>query len=456
MIKDRTMTNKYWGIGAIAMSLAFTTPIVVKAQENSDFVTVPAYSQTFKENIQLAVGEHPRISAALAVREEQKYREDEARSALFPTVGIDVSGRHRIFDNFENRFDNINQRSLRDTAANVALVGRQLLYDGGSTFARISSARFAFTAAHEEYSLEASAVALAAVEAHYQVLFQRMRKEFHQENVMRHREILEMVNQRFESGRGANQDVTLMESRLALAETQASRVDMDLEAAVSHYEEVYNFSPENLSRPEFALNIPATENEALEMGFLNSPLLSMASARTKSSQEDVNAMKKERLPYVSLELAATKYNVENWTPDYDVTGRLILNYDLYTGGANTARIARSQKNYERSRHAEDQVGREVNRGIKVAFQNMQSQERQVVSLEKAKDASGINRDQTREQFEVTGGSLFSLLEAEKEHQNAREQHLNGLIDHDLSKYRLLDSMGTLLPALNIILQRGEE
>lgn len=338
----------------------------------------------------------------------------------------------------------------------MALVGRQLLYDGGSTFARISSARFAFTAAHEEYSLEASAVALAAVEAHYQVLFQRMRKEFHQENVMRHREILEMVNQRFESGRGANQDVTLMESRLALAETQASRVDMDLEAAVSHYEEVYNFSPANLNRPEFALNIPATENEALEMGFLNSPLLSMASARTKSSQEDVNAMKKERLPYVSLELAATKYNVENWTPDYDVTGRLILNYDLYTGGANTARIARSQKNYERSRHAEDQVGREVNRGIKVAFQNMQSQERQVVSLEKAKDASGINRDQTREQFEVTGGSLFSLLEAEKEHQNAREQHLNGLIDHDLSKYRLLDSMGTLLPALNIILQRGEE
>ncbi|MCC3861257.1 TolC family protein [Pseudemcibacter aquimaris] len=449
------MTKINWGIGVLALSMALSAPIAVKAQESSNFVGVPAYSQTFKENIQLAVSEHPRTSAALAVRDEQKFREDEARSALYPTIGLDVSGRHRIFDNFEDRFDNITQRSLRDTAANVALVGRQLLYDGGSTFSRISSARHAFTAAHEEYSLEASAVALAAVEAHYQVLFQRMRKDFHQQNVARHREILDMVNQRFESGRGANQDVTLMESRLALAETQASRADMDLEEATSHYEEVYNFSPANLDRPEFALNLPATENEALEMGFMNSPLLTMASSRTMASKEDVNAVKKERLPYVSLELAATKYDVERWTPDYDVSGRLILNYDLYTGGANTARIARSQKNYERSRHAEDQIGREVNRGIKVSFQSMQSQQRQVVSLEKAMQASGINRDQTREQFEVTGGSLFSLLEAEKEHHNAREQHLSGMIEHDLSKYRLLDSMGTLLPALNIILQRGE-
>lgn len=198
------MMKKYWGIGVIAiLGVNFFT--YANAQ---DFNGIPSYSQTFKENVQLAVTEHPRTSAALATREEQKFREDEARSALYPQIGVDLSGRHRLLNNFEDRFDNITQRSLRDTAANVSLIGRQLIYDGGSTYSRISSAKHAFTAAHEEYAIEASAVALAAVDAHYQILFNRIRKEYHAENVMRHREILDMVNQRFESGRGANQDVT--------------------------------------------------------------------------------------------------------------------------------------------------------------------------------------------------------------------------------------------------------
>ena len=443
--------KNYWGIGVIAI-LGVNLFSYANAQ---DFNGIPSYSQTFKENVQLAVTEHPRTSAALATREEQKFREDEARSALYPQIGVDLSGRHRLLNNFEDRFDNITQRSLRDTAANVSLIGRQLIYDGGSTYSRISSAKHAFTAAHEEYTIEASAVALAAVDAHYQVLFNRIRKEYHAENVMRHREILDMVNQRFESGRGANQDVTLMESRLAIAETQASRADLDLEQATSHYEEIYNFSPDNLKRPEFGIELPKSENEALEMGFLNSPLLTMASSRSLSSRDEVNAAKGERLPSLSVELAATKYDLERGTPDYDVTGRLLLNYSLYNGGARSARISRSQKNYERARHSEDNIQREVNRGIKVSFQNMESQKRQLLSLDKAVSASRINRDQTREQFEVTGGSLFSLLEAEREHQNALEQHLSGLIETDISVYRLLDSMGTLLPTLNIILERGE-
>ena len=90
-----------------------------------DFTGVRSYSQTFKENIHLAVSEHPNTSAALASREEQKYHEDGARSALYPQIGVDLSGRHRLLNNCEDRVDNITQRSLRDTAANVSVVGGQ-------------------------------------------------------------------------------------------------------------------------------------------------------------------------------------------------------------------------------------------------------------------------------------------------------------------------------------------
>ncbi|MEZ5758574.1 MAG: TolC family protein [Emcibacteraceae bacterium] len=456
------MDKKHWGLRLVILLLSLIMPLVIQAQEHNEndeipFDGNPTYSQTFKENISSAVATHPRIAAAIAQRDEQRYVEDEARAGLYPHLEVGLTGRHRLADNFEDRFDNITQRSLRDTAANVTVTGRQLLYDGGSTSSKIASAKYAFSAAHEEYSMEASGVALAAIETHYTVLLQRMRKAYHQENVDRHREILDMVNERFKSGRGPNRDVTLMESRLAIAETEQSRVQMDLEEAISNYVEVYNFAPENLKRPALVLNIPTTENEALEIGFQNNPMLVMASSQSLSSKEYMNSIRAERLPSVSVELAATKYDLERGNPDYDVTGRVVINYSLYNGGASSARISRSLKSYERTRHSEDNINREVNRNIKVAYQSMESQARQVISLQKAMEASRINRDQTREQFEVTGGSLFNLLEAEKEHQNAKEQHLAGVIDYDIAQFRLLDAMGTLLPALNILINKvGDE
>lgn len=451
------MKKVIWGCSLLAAGLLSGAQNsfgqTAEVSQSQDFAAQPAYSQKFKENIQVAVAEHPRTAAAQAARDELRYQQEEARAALYPQIGVDLSGRHRIADNFEDRFDNITQRSLRDTAANVSLIGRQLLYDGGSTSSRIAAARHAFTAAHEEYSYEASAVALAAVEAHYYVLYETMRRELHRANVARHSELLEMVRVRFESGRGPNRDVTLMESRLAIAQTSEARAQMELEGAVIHYEEIYSFTPSALERPTIAMELPASVNAALETGFQYNPLLVMAASRSLSSKEDMNAERATQMPNVSLELAATKYDLERGNKDYDVTGRLVMSYDLYTGGARSARISRSAKGYERSRHSEDNIRREVNRSIKVAFQTVESHAKQLASLEKAMTASRINRDQTREQFEATGGSLFNLLEAEKEHHAASEQHLGGIVEKDLSEYRLLDAIGTLLPTLNVILQR---
>lgn len=455
------MNYTNWKYYFALLYIFFAPQIAIAQTENlnksfSEYDAAPAYSQIFKESVQAAVEGHPRIDVAIAARDEQRYQEDEARSALYPQLEIGLSGRQRILDNFEDRFDNITLRSQRDTAANISLTGRQLIYDGGGTSSRIASAKHAFTAAHEEYSLEASDVALLAVEAHYYMIFQRMRRTIHQENIDRHREILNMVKVRFESGRGPERDVALMEARLALAETEASRAQKDQETATSQYEEIYNISPENLKRPDIALNIPTTIEEALEQGFQNNQLLAIAASRSLSSKEDVGASKAERLPHLSMELAATKYDLERGNNDYDVTGRLIMNYNLYNGGATSARISKSMRNYERMRHYQDSVSREVNRAIKVAFQSMESQDRQVITLKEATDANKRNRDQIREQFEVTGGSLFSLLEAEKDYHLVREQYFKEIIEQDLSRYRLLNATGTLLQALNIRLQLENE
>lgn len=184
---------------------------------------------------------------------------------------------------------------------------------------------------------------MSAVDSHYYVLYQRLRREIHQKNITRHREILNMVQEKFNSGRGTNQDVTLMQSRLAIVETSAARVNMDLEEAISHYEEIYSFAPGDIKRPDVSMELPITENEALQLGFQNNSLLTMASSRSLSSRENMKAAKGEILPQFSVELSATKYDLERGNPDFDVTGRILVNYNLYNGGASSARIAQSSK-----------------------------------------------------------------------------------------------------------------
>ncbi|MBT5185895.1 MAG: TolC family protein [Kordiimonadaceae bacterium] len=431
------------------MNLAFTISLVLGASAQDNINTQPSYTVIFKEKVAQAVQNHPQASAAIAARDSEKFRQREARAGLYPTLDMDFSGRYRMSESFEDRFDNIVERSRRKSSAYASLIGRQLLYDSGQTSSRIDSAKHAFSAAHGEYSLTASAIALLAVEVHFDVLFQTERNQLHDRIISDHNEMLEKVKLRFESGRGLSRDVALLEARVALAEADRSYAKKDYFTMISEYEKVYGFKAENLQIPMLSHVLPKSMNEALEIGFVNSQSISVASAQSLSAKSSVNAEKADLLPHLSVELAATKYDVDRFNPDYDVTGRLVLNYNLYSGGATTARISRSMRDYDRARHQEDEARRQLDRDIKVAFQDMNLQQERVDALEKATSASKRNSDQLLVQFEATGGSLLSLLEAKKDYYSALEQHLSAVSEQNILSYRLLDVMGTLLQTLNV-------
>ncbi len=441
---------EYWRI-FLSYSVIFITNLHPAAALGQDSAT-PAHTQIFKENIQAAVANHPQVSAAIALRDSLKYQEREAKSDFYPTVEVGISGRYRLAESYENRFDNITERSRRDTSARASLTGRQLLFDAGQTRNRVASAKHVFSAAQEEYGQMASTIALLAVESHFQLLFERHRQILQQEIIEDYRQTRNKVNLRFKSGRGPERDVTLLDARLALAQANALNAQKDMERMVSRYEEYYGFTPGNLKWPQMTLNLPSSLAQALEMGFQNNPALSISSNMTLASKATLAAEKADRLPRFSLELAATKYDLDRGNNDFDVTGRLLMNYSLYRGGATKARIARSGKDYQRASHEEANVRRQVERRIKVAFQNITSHEKRVVALKKAANASNLNSDQLRQQFEATGGSLLSLLESRKEYYQVREQYLSSKIEQEILKYRLLDAMGTLNAALNIRLK----
>ncbi|MBL4801991.1 MAG: TolC family protein, partial [Emcibacter sp.] len=353
----------------------------------SVYESVPAYTQVFKENIQAAVTNHPRTAAAIALRDSFRYRQREAEAGFYPTLDIGVSGRYRMFDSFEDRFDNITERSRRNRSANATLTGRTLLYDAGRTSSLVASAKHSFTAAHEEYGMTVSSIALTAIEIHFRVVFQRMRQKMHQNIIDDYRETLEKVRSRFDSGRGPGRDVVLLEARLALAEADFLLARRDLEETVIQYEENYGFPPANLKRPEIILSIPETLGDAMELGFLNSPSLSISNSMMMASKEDMVAEKAGLLPQLSMELAATKYDLDRGNGDYEVTARLVMNYNLYSGGVTKARISRTRAEYERARHEEAVAHRRVTREIKVSYQNIGFQDGRVCALKKATVAS---------------------------------------------------------------------
>ncbi|MFC7050903.1 TolC family protein [Emcibacter nanhaiensis] len=425
----------------------------VQAEENVPettlFAPAPGYTASFKTLLQDVVENHPRIKSSLSYRNSVKDEEREEKAALYPQVDVGVDGRYRFLDNYDNTLENFDELNDPTTHVDAYVTVSQKVFDGGATFRKIDRARYAYAAAHADYEVQASEVVLTAIEAHYNYLVRGIIGRIREEALQRHRKILEFAQERFERGVGANRDVALARARLALAEQNLLANKIDFAEAAGLYEEIFGTPPANVKRPDIALSLPTSQEDALKLGLLNSPLLSSATSQVMASRASMESEEASRWPGLSLQVTGTRYDLDRDSNDYDVQARLQMNYALYTGGAQTARIKRSTNQYAQARANEETIHREFSRQLKVSWEKVENQKLRVMSQEKSVEANRLSRDLFQEQFETTGGSILSLLEAEDDYRNSLESYVQGLMDQELFQYQLLHDMGTLLSYLNL-------
>lgn len=410
----------------------------------------------FTAAIRRAVGRHPSYHAQASSLDEASAARKQARSSLYPQLSTQLRGDYAISRSFDEDTDNVVE-SLRPREQFTASVSAsQLIFDGGATINRIRSARALSAEYRNALSTRINDLAMSALTAYYDVAAHQALTDFSRGFIQRQQQILGDVKERERLGAGSRADVTRAEARLAAAKARLAEINESMRLANIRYEEFFGEAPARLTRPSFSEPEPGSRGETVAAALESNPEVAVAEARADARQADFKAARAERLPEVRLSVDAVKYDVFDTGDDFDVRAGVVVNYDIFGGGARAADIAIARSRAKRERFNEEQVRQDVTREAAMAFERVQGADDRLAALAEALVAHDVTRDLVLERYKYSRGDLIDVLQAESDYFEAGVQFVIALSGRDMAGYALMEQTGDLIEAFSPQNQYNED
>ncbi|MBK9440393.1 MAG: TolC family outer membrane protein [Comamonadaceae bacterium] len=329
----------------------------------------------------------------------------------------------------------------------------QLLFDGMWTSNETKRLGYAKLARYYELAEASEASALAAVLAYADVARYRELVQAGTENYAEHKLAAQQLEERSKGGVGRGADTEQANGRLALAEASLVTELANLQNASTRYLRVVGEKPPDSLPPlpdPFKLGeMPATVDLLMGQGFQGNPALNAALENSRAYKTAVDSRKAFFLPRLDGRLYQNRErNTDGVLGDTRVAGiELLLNANLYRGGADKARQNQALDQSKQVRDLQEKVCREVRQALSVAYsdtrslaEQQQHQSQHRLSTEKAREAY-------RQQFVIGQRTLLDLLDTQKEYYEANRAYINARYSQIGAQARTLSAMGKLVPVL---------
>ena len=398
---------------------------------------------------------HPEILEQVHVFRQTDRDRDIARSGWRPSVDLQASaGKYETESPFT-------QNVLREYNSNRAeLSVTQNLFNGFDTTYQQEQTEARLRSALYEILDTADNIALDAVQAYVDVLRQQKLVELADHNVSSHERILSQIRERSESGVGRRSELQQTEGRVARAHASLIAQQNNLQDAESRLHEVLGryVIVSKLLDPELPTHPGKSLDDLIDIALEKHPAIKVASFNVEAAMADSSRARSSNYPKLDLQLAKeVGSDISGLEGDLDEL-RLVLNlsYNLYRGGADRAterkRISAVHQNKEFSR----KVQRQVINTLRLAWAADQSLTQQMGFLAAHIEKSRQTVESYGEEFFIGQRDLIDLLNAENELNSAQNQHANAFYDAMGARYRILEGIGILFPALNLEVSVGED
>ncbi len=406
-------------------------------------------AESFRAAIAAAVNRHPSFGEAEAGTSEALANRREARSALFPTLGVSLVGSRSLAREFQGASAPVEALAPRGRTDAIASAD-QMLFDFGATGARIAGASTRLRAARADAARSNTGMALAAIQAWLQLIASQAQLDLSQALVERHRSILADTSARVAAGLASGADIARAEAGLADAMAAAAGQARSLAAIRARAHELFGAdAPDRPQRPPPPPHSAAASADAAAGLSHSTPAVTAARALAESARALASAARTDTRPRLSAGISASRYNVFDGSGSFDVRGQVVLRQSLSVGGAEAARISAANARAAGVGFTADRVTLEAERDAEAAFADARILDESLGVRETAYRANRRARDAMAEQFRLSRGSLIDLLRAEQQFSGAAAALIQGSIDRDIARYTLLGSTGELLPLLAI-------
>jgi adhesin transport system outer membrane protein len=398
--------------------------------------------------VEKAVQTHPDVTARFHAYRAAADAVDAARGPYYPRVDLSASvGRD------SDRIPDRTPQSQSMSRNGVALSLSQLLWDGFGTRRDVERTGHEKLARYFELLDTTEQTALEAARATYDVQRFRRLVQLAEDNYVQHKYATLQIQSRFKAGVGRGVDLEQANARLALAESNLSTEIANLHDVTARYQRVVGEPPPQVLPPLTPLSrsTPASTDEAMGAAIRHNAAISASIVGLRAARSAAAARESAYQPTVQARLRAGSGNNFDGVRDQtrDGTAEIVLNWNLYNGGADQARIRQARNAVSQAADVRDRACRDTRQTAAIAFNDTRKLAEQLVLLDRNALAIEKARDAYRQQFDIGQRSLLDLLNSENELYTARRAYANAEFDLGIAYARTHAAMNQLTTLLGV-------
>jgi len=405
-----------------------------------------ASAVTLTEAVDQALEASPEVARAITVWEARQQEVSQARAGYRPTVDLRAGYGWERTDSPGTRAAGSEERELE--RGEFGLDATQMLFDGWGTASEVERQEARTRSAVAEVAAVAESIAADAVAAYVDLWRFSELEALSERSLQVHLRIQDQIRLRSDAGVGRRADLDQVESRVALTEANLVAAQVNRIDAETTYRRVMGQFPDSgLVMPAVEPSrLPASLEEALDQAKAANPRLAVAASDIAAAQALHRSAKQFKYPRLTLELSGNLDNNLDGVEGYnnDVSAMLRLRYNLYRGGADSARIQETAYNVSEAKEVRNLTTRQLEEAVRLAWTAYGATARQVPLLETQVTSAIATREAYEMQFNIGQRTLIDLLNSENEVLQGQVSLVDARADRLLAYYRLLEAMGRLV------------
>ena len=407
--------------------------------------------KTLHDALGVGISTNPEYGVVSASRRATDEELNQGKALFLPSIDVngdigfehsdDPSTRARAGDGEENLF-----------RSEIGVTLTQMLFDGWEARYEVERQKARVISSAQRVRETAELVGLAIVESYLEVLRQRQLLFIARENVASHLAISEQLQDGIDAGRSTKADGEQIKARLASARATESNTLQSLRNAEAQYRMEVGDPAGDLEMPVIPYETlsPDVEQE-VKKAIAYSPTLDIFTADIEVAYAEAQGTKSTQYPQLDLQLNARTGNDLGGTEGRDTSASalVVLNWNLYRGGADVARAREFVHRHQQSKEARAEASRAVENDVRQTWASMIAAGDRASYFASQVDANIEVVKGYKDQFSLGRRTLLDVLDSQNELFVSKSNTVNSEFLEILAVYRLMALKGSLLPTHGI-------
>lgn len=395
---------------------------------------MPRGTLSLPDAVNLALCNNPQTREVWASSRVQAAQLGVSQGSYLPGISVSASGNR-------NLPGGSNQRS-------IGLTLSYLLYDFGTRAASIENARQLLEAANASQNSTVQAVFLATVQAYYQTQATLAALDAAREAERAAKKSYSAAEARYQAGSATPADK--LQAQTAYSQATLSRIAAEGNvkktrgglANIVGLDASHNIALADAGTTDIPADFEGDVDALIEDAKRRRPDLIAAEAQVKAAEASVNAARASGKPSISLSASTNQSNNAGISSHGSSLG-VSVSVPLFAGYAPTYRVRAAEAQVEARQAQLERARLQVALEVWNAYQNL------VTSTQSLRASADLLHSAEQSERVATGryragvGNMLDVLNAQSALAGARQQRIQSILDWNIGRATLAQSMGNL-------------